>query len=101
MNVIKYKWVFLGFSTLLILASIFGLIAFGLQRGIDFTGGTLWQVKFDKQVTQEALVGFLHKDLNLPEAAVSGQQDGGSEGQSEQQRHELSHHGLLSRYGVA
>ncbi len=45
MNVIKHKWFFLGFSIVLMVASIYGFFAYGLQRSIDFTGGTLWQIQ--------------------------------------------------------
>ncbi|MDO8601503.1 MAG: protein translocase subunit SecF [bacterium] len=71
MNIIRNKWLFLTFSLILIGVSIYGLIAYGLQKGIDFTGGTLWQVKFvDQQVSQNDLATFAQTDLKLTDATV-------------------------------
>ncbi len=44
-DVIKHKWIFLGFSGTLVLLSIVAIAVFGLRPGIDFTGGTLWQIQ--------------------------------------------------------
>lgn len=76
MNIIKHKWIFLGFSALLVAASVYGIAAFGLVKGIDFTGGTLWQVSFEKAVEKDELLTFLHTDLKLSDAIVIAQ-DGG------------------------
>ncbi len=60
MDVIKYKFVFIGFSTILTLAAIASMIGFGYKQGIDFAGGTLWQVQFAQSgVTAPALQDFL------------------------------------------
>lgn len=56
MNVIKHKWFFLGFSTVLVAASVYGLSVFGLKPGIDFTGGTLWQIEFAATSSTPAMV---------------------------------------------
>ncbi len=77
MNIIKHKWVFLAFSSLLIVASIFGLFAFGLEKGIDFTGGTYWQIEFGKPVELPALRTFVQTDLKLADAAVNQQESTG------------------------
>lgn len=74
MNVIKHKWFFLGFSGLLVIASIYGLFAFGFQKGIDFTGGTLWQVQFEKPAVHAALVTTVQKDFGLSDATVTEQE---------------------------
>lgn len=66
MNVIKYKSVFLGFSAILILASIVALATLGLKTGIDFKGGTMWQVKQISGATamnEVALKDFLNTTL--------------------------------------
>lgn len=74
MNVIKHKWIFLGFAILLTLVSVYALIAFGVEKSIDFTGGTLWQVNFaTNSVTKEALAEFVRSDLGLKEAAITGE----------------------------
>lgn len=43
---IKYRRVFYGFSACLVLASIASILFFGLKLGIDFTGGTVFEVEF-------------------------------------------------------
>jgi len=45
MNIIGRKYIFLTVSGLLLLAAVSALIFFGLKQGIDFVGGTLWQVR--------------------------------------------------------
>src|SRR5215211_9428456 len=40
-------------SILVILPGVISLILFGLKLGIDFTGGTLWELDFDRAVTTE------------------------------------------------
>ncbi len=42
------KFIFLGFSGILIVASIFLLLTRGLNYGIDFVGGTIVQVKYEQ-----------------------------------------------------
>jgi preprotein translocase subunit SecF len=46
MNITKYKKISLTVSALLVIASIFAIATLGLNQGIDFTGGTLWQFRF-------------------------------------------------------
>ena len=74
MNVIKHKWAFLSFSILITIVSVFGLFAFGLEKGIDFTGGTLWQMQFDQPVAKQALVKTLQTDFALADAIVTEQE---------------------------
>ncbi len=45
MNIIGNKYIFLTLSGLLVVASIVAIAQFGLRKGIDFTGGTLWQIR--------------------------------------------------------
>lgn len=40
MFIIKYKWIFLTISAVLVFGSIFLVVTKGIKRGIDFTGGT-------------------------------------------------------------
>ena len=81
MNVIKHKYIFLGISGLLLVASIYGLIAFGLEQGIDYTGGTLWQIKFssegEKAIDRAELQEAITADFKHPDATVSTRSDGG------------------------
>lgn len=43
------------------MASIISLAMFGLKPGIDFKGGTLWQIR-SAQATTDGLAGLLHDD---------------------------------------
>jgi preprotein translocase subunit SecF len=67
LNVIGRTKVWFAFSGLLILLSIFALISNGLTKGklmnfgIDFTGGTVLNLRFDSQVPLEEIRGILAK----------------------------------------
>jgi preprotein translocase subunit SecF len=50
----KRKWYFLA-SGIIILIGIIFLLSVGLQRGIEFTGGTMVTISFEQAVTQEQL----------------------------------------------
>jgi len=52
----KKKWYLLG-SGIITLVGIIFLLAFGIPRGIEFTGGTSMTLKFEQQVDQGALRG--------------------------------------------
>lgn len=47
MNILGHKHIFLTISGLLVLGSIFAIAFWGLKLGIDFTGGSLLEVKFE------------------------------------------------------
>ncbi len=44
MNLISYRKIYYGISGIVILASLVALVLWGFRLGIDFTGGTMWQV---------------------------------------------------------
>lgn len=50
----KRKWYFLV-SGIVILIGVIFLLSVGLQRGIEFTGGTMVTISFEQAVTQEEL----------------------------------------------
>lgn len=54
----KSNWMF-GFSGALIAISIIGTFAFGIRLGLDFTGGTLSELKFAQPVSIEQLKAAL------------------------------------------
>jgi preprotein translocase subunit SecF len=67
MNIIGHKKIFLTFSGVLVTISIVLIVIFGFKPGIDFTGGTLWQLKIDnpqisESVLQNAFVNMGAKD---------------------------------------
>jgi preprotein translocase subunit SecF len=45
MNIIKYRYLFFGISLLVIIPGLIALIMWGLPTGIDFTGGSLLDVR--------------------------------------------------------
>ena len=55
------------------LASIIAIAVFGFQPGIDFAGGTMWQVKLttnDQQQTTKDIKDFFEKDLEVKNIIV-------------------------------
>ncbi|MCX5790909.1 MAG: protein translocase subunit SecF, partial [Elusimicrobia bacterium] len=54
-NFIKLRHVFFGISGTVVLLGIISLSVKGINLGLDFTGGTMMQVKFDKPVEIGAL----------------------------------------------
>ncbi|TDT69214.1 preprotein translocase subunit SecF [Hypnocyclicus thermotrophus] len=54
LEIINKTKIWLGFSAFLIVVSLIGIIK-GLNLGIDFTGGSLVQVKFEKQADLKTL----------------------------------------------
>ena len=42
----KYRWLYLIISGIVIFSGVFSLIKWGLKYGVDFTGGTLIECKF-------------------------------------------------------
>ncbi|MBU5439650.1 protein translocase subunit SecF [Tissierella sp. MSJ-40] len=51
MNIIKNKKIFLGISLAIIIVGMVMLLTKGFNYGIDFTGGTLIQIKIGKTIT--------------------------------------------------
>jgi preprotein translocase subunit SecF len=53
----RYRW--FALSLLVIVPGLISLILFGLKLGIDFTGGTAWEMEFQKPVDTGAIVNIL------------------------------------------
>ncbi len=76
-DLIKYKNWFIGFSAALTLLAIISILVFGFRPGIDFGGGTLWQLKFtEKTVTADELEAFFRTDLGVEDASVVSDSSG-------------------------
>ncbi len=69
-NVVKHKAIFLGISVIMLAASIFAIFSFGFNLGIDFTGGSLWQVKI-QDTNVETVKNFFEKDLEAEVSNIS------------------------------
>ncbi|MDP3015270.1 MAG: protein translocase subunit SecF [bacterium] len=76
MNIIKYRKIFLSISGILVLASIIAIAVFGFQPGIDFSGGTLWQIAITRtnadstQTNAEEIKKFFETDLGVKNVIV-------------------------------
>jgi len=46
----RLKWLYFLISSLVIIPGLVSLLLFGLKPSIDFTGGTLWELKFTKNI---------------------------------------------------
>lgn len=76
MNLIKYKNWFFALSLLIIIPGIFAYFNWGLKVGIDFAGGTLWEVKSQdasKQLSVTDVKNFLSQSTEVSQASSTGQ----------------------------
>lgn len=64
-------------SLIVIIPGTIALIAFGLNLGIDFTGGTNWVLKFNRPITSEDVRAVLDQ-YGYPGAVVQISSDGGT-----------------------
>lgn len=46
----RLKWLYFLLSSIVIIPGLVSLLLFGLKPSIDFTGGTLWELKFSQNV---------------------------------------------------
>lgn len=51
MNIIGHRKIYLTISAIIVIAGLFLVFNFGFKEGIDFKGGTLWQIKLDENTT--------------------------------------------------
>ncbi len=70
LNVVKYKKFWLIFSGVILALALTALITWGLNFGIDFTGGSLMEVKFNGQQPNVIQVKESLADLNLSSLSV-------------------------------
>lgn len=59
LNIIGKRTIFLWVAGIMLTASFVSIGVFGFKEGIDFSGGTLWQVKFEKEVAASDLAEVL------------------------------------------
>jgi preprotein translocase subunit SecF len=69
-KIIQHKNIWFAISGALFVIAVAGLLAFGLKFGIDFTGGSLLEVKFAGQRPNTEEVGNKLKDSNLSGLSV-------------------------------
>ncbi len=72
MNIIKNRYLYFGLSLLVILPGLIALILWGMPLGIDFTGGSLLEVKFESgKPPTLAEVSALYKELSTSKVDIS------------------------------
>jgi preprotein translocase subunit SecF len=65
-------------SLIVIIPGLISLILFGMNRGIDFTGGTLWELKFEKSIGTEEVNAIL-ADHGFTDTVVQISSDDGTD----------------------
>ncbi len=59
LNIVGKRYWWFGLSLLVILPGLFSLVTHGLKLGIDFTGGTIWEIQLDHKVEPTAVSAVL------------------------------------------
>ena len=71
MFIIRHKFWFLGLSAFFIALAVAGIAKFGLKEGIDFAGGTLWQIQLeDEAVSIDDVRETFKNDLNIEDVVI-------------------------------
>jgi preprotein translocase subunit SecF len=65
----KYIWLYFLISAFVLVPGVFALIRFGLRPAVDFTGGTLMEVKFPESTTVESIEKLL-SDEKITAASI-------------------------------
>ncbi len=72
-NWMKFKWLYFLISALVIVPGLVSLFMFGLKPGIDFTGGSLLEYKFNSAIKVEDLQkSLVEKDFQVYSVQDSG-----------------------------
>jgi len=69
-NLIKYKNLFFAVSGALIIGALAGIFLFGFRLGIDFTSGSLWQLKIPETNITE-VQNFFKSDVKIDPSSIS------------------------------
>lgn len=73
MNFMKYRWVYFFLSALVLIPGIVSLVRFGLRPSIDFTGGTILEYRFTKEVDPGEIRGILEeREFQVSSVQTSG-----------------------------
>ena len=73
MNWMKYKFLYFAISLTMIVISIYGLATWGLKLGVDFTGGSVLEVKINSDVSTEDVKKVLNEsEFELTSVSISG-----------------------------
>ena len=74
---LKYRKAYFFLSGILILGSLFSLFSFGLNQGIDFTGGSIIEIEYkadrpENQTIKESLSSFDLGDVSVQPTGENG-----------------------------
>ena len=73
-DLMSKKWLFFIISGLIILPGMISLALYGLNLGVDFTGGALLEYQFEKPIKKEEIKNLIAKDnIEVPSIVDSGQ----------------------------
>lgn len=77
MFIVRNKNIFFAITGALVLVSLISMIVFGLKPGLDFTGGTLVEVRYDGSRPESSSLGSSlkdagFKDFSLRESGTNG-----------------------------
>ncbi|MEK7463363.1 MAG: protein translocase subunit SecF [Patescibacteria group bacterium] len=71
-DLIKYKNLFIGISLVLLAMAFVSIFTYGFKEGIDFSGGTLWQVRFSsREVSVSELEIYLKTNFGIENILVT------------------------------
>jgi len=74
MNFMRFKWLYFLISGLVLVPGIYSLLVWGLKPAIDFTGGSLLELKFEQEVKSEDMGNILkEKDIEVYSFQSSGE----------------------------
>ncbi len=79
---IKFRYIFFFISGVLTVTSIAAVFVYGLKPGIDFTGGTLWQIAITRNNAEqtpdniENIKIFFENELNIKNATIYSESKG-------------------------
>jgi len=62
LNFMRRKWIYALISGTVIIPGIISLLLWRLNPAVDFTGGSLWEVKFDKNIDTKSLYNLLSNE---------------------------------------
>lgn len=79
-NIVKRRNWFFALSLLIIIPGIYAFLTWGLKLGVDFSGGTLWEVKFTEkkestQISAQAFADYLKQNGVEVSSSASTQAD--------------------------
>lgn len=72
LNIIGHRKIYLTLSAIIVGASLFAVLFFGFKQGIDFSGGTLWQLKLSNGSTDVSRIEEVFRsELKISDARLN------------------------------